>query len=382
MPCLGIEHQRRRLGIANAEKIGQDRNVVDQFGNGRFDPRSNLRTRRLRIVRGSNPEKGPEEFHERLQRPGMVVRRCPEIQHRHQAVPRHLGEFETQPALSEAGRRRNSNRLAGAAFGAGKGVMQNRKLGIASAIGPDDRVAKGGAGRLHSDQPVNSDRPWKPLDVLMAQWTAIAMRVHQLERRFRDADVAGLRHMLEPAGEMHGGAVDALLPRELVRQAGDDLTGVNPDPKRDAVFARRLHHRQRGLTGAQGVIFLRVGNAEDHHQPVAHAAHDGALKSIDRIPHAGQRRRKAIERVLGVLVADQFGRADDVGEQDGNDLALAERLRLVEAIAAGAAESRGAKVGMLAIRTDDGKADAARAADPRRPPTSPSDRPGTALMNP
>ena len=63
------------------------------------------------------------------------------------------------------------------------------------------------------------------------------MRVHQLERRFGNADVAGLRHVLQPAGEMHGGAVDALLPRELVRQAGDDLAGVNPDAKRDAVFA-------------------------------------------------------------------------------------------------------------------------------------------------
>src|SRR6185436_15436636 len=110
--------------------------------------------------------------------------------------------------------------------------MQNRKLGISPAIGPDGRVAKGGAGRLHSDQTIDSDRARKSLDVLMAQWTAVAMRVHQLECRFRDADVAGLRHMLQPAGEMHGGAVDALLPRELVRQPGDDLAGVNPDPKR------------------------------------------------------------------------------------------------------------------------------------------------------
>ena len=257
-----------------------------------------------------------------------------------------------------------SDRLAVAALGPGESVMQNRKLRISPAIGPDHRVTKGGAGRLHFDQPVNSDRPWKSLDVLMAQWTAIAMRLHQLERRLRDADVAGLGHMLQTAGEMHGGAVDALLPRELVRQAGHDLAGVNADPKHDAVFARRLHHRQRGLTGAQGVIFLRMGHAEDHHQPVAHAAHDGAVEAIDRVSHAGQRGRKRIERVLGILVADQFGRADNVGEQNRDDLALAKRLGLVEAIAAGAAESRGAEVGVLAIRTDDGKADAARAADP------------------
>jgi hypothetical protein len=112
------------------------------------------------------------------------------------------------------------------------------------------------------------------------------------------------------------------------------------------------------------VVLLRLGDAEDHHQPVAHAAHDGALEAIDRVSHAGKCRRKGIERVLGILVADQFGRPDDISEQNRDDLALANRLRLVEAIAACAAEPRGAKVGVLAIRTDRGKADAAGAADP------------------
>jgi hypothetical protein len=250
MPCLGIERQRRRCRIGNAEEFRQNRNVVHQFGNGRLDPRSNLRTRRLGIIRGSKPEKGPEELHQRLQRPGVVVRRCPEIQHRRQPVPRDLGELEAQPALAEAGRRRDPDRLAGAALRPGEGVMQHGKLGIAPATGSDDRVAERRAGRLHSDQPVDSDRPGKSLNVLMAQRAAVAVRVHQLERRLRDADVAGLRHVLQPAGEMHGGAVNALLPREFVRQARDDLAGVNPDPERDAVFARRLHHRQRGLAGA------------------------------------------------------------------------------------------------------------------------------------
>src|SRR5215204_3348651 len=105
----------------------------------------------------------------------MVVRRRPRLKHWHEPVPCHLGEFETQPALSKAGWRRNSNRLAVAALGPGESVMQNRKLRISPAIGPHDRVTKGGARRLHSDQPVDSDRPWKSLDVLMAQWTAIAM---------------------------------------------------------------------------------------------------------------------------------------------------------------------------------------------------------------
>ena len=112
------------------------------------------------------------------------------------------------------------------------------------------------------------------------------------------------------------------------------------------------------------MILLRLGDAEYHHQPVAHAAHDGALEAIDGVSHPGQCGRKGIERVLGVLVADQFGRSDDISEQNGDDLALAERLRLLEAIATGAAEPRGAKVGLLAIRTDDGKADAAGSADP------------------
>ena len=83
------------------------------------------------------------------------------------------------------------------------------------------------------------------------------------------------------------------------------------------------------------------------------------MESIDGIPHASQRGGKTIERLLGVVVPDQFGRADDIGEQAGDDLALTKRLRLVEALAAGAAKSRRSEVRMLAIRADYGKTDAA-----------------------
>ena len=63
-------------------------------------------------------------------------------------------------------------------------------------------------------------------------------------------------------------------------------------------------------------------------------------------------------------------------------LRFAERLRLLEAIATGAAEPRGAKVGVLAIRTDDGKADAAGSADPVVRQRLHLTAPGKALTNP
>jgi hypothetical protein len=112
------------------------------------------------------------------------------------------------------------------------------------------------------------------------------------------------------------------------------------------------------------MVLLRLGYAEYHHQPIAHAAHDGAAEAIDRIAHAGQRRRKAIERLFGVVVPDHLGRADDVGEQHRDDLAFTERLRLLDALAAVAAESGGCEIGVLAIWADDGKTDAARPTNP------------------
>ena len=93
-----------------------------------------------------------------------------------------------------------------------------------------------------------------------------------------------------------------------------DLLGVPPD--------RRLH-AERGVAGPDGVILVGQRRAEQRHDAVAHRPADGALVAVDGLHHALEDGVEELPRILGVAVVDQLGRALDVGEQDGDLLALA-----------------------------------------------------------
>ena len=89
------------------------------------------------------------------------------------------------------------------------------------------------------------------------------------------------------------------------------------------VPAHRLLHRQRGVAGADGVVLVGDRRPEQRHQAVAHQPADGALVAVDGVHHHLHGAVQQPLGVLGVEARDQLGRADDVGEQDGDLLALA-----------------------------------------------------------
>ena len=60
---------------------------------------------------------------------------------------------------------------------------------------------------------------------------------------------------------------------------------------------------------------------------------------MNRVHHAGHRAVKQVLSILGVQVADQLGRADDIGEQDGDLLALAFEARAMSQDLVGQAPS-------------------------------------------
>ena len=114
--------------------------------------------------------------------------------------------------------------------------------------------------------------------------------------------------------------------------ADHHLAGVDRDAQADrrrataallqASVAERLLHRDRGAHGAHGVVLGDARHAEGRHHAVAEQLHDRAAVRLDRTAH---------RLVVGVHHAvDRFRieplvqrrRADQVGEDDGDDLAF------------------------------------------------------------
>jgi len=99
---------------------------------------------------------------------------------------------------------------------------------------------------------------------------------------------------------------------------------------RFGVLLDGLKHRQRGVTGPHGVIFVGDGCPEHRHQAVALQATDGAFVAMHGVHHDLDRPIQETLGVLGIAISDQFGGANDVSEQDSDVLALT-----LEGVAAG-----------------------------------------------
>ena len=90
----------------------------------------------------------------------------------------------------------------------------------------------------------------------------------------------------------------------------------------------RLLHPQRRVARAHGVVLVGERRAEQRHDPVAHDLVDGALVAVDGLHHVLEHRVEELARLLGIAVGEQLHRALEVGEEDGDLLALALQGRL------------------------------------------------------
>ena len=90
-----------------------------------------------------------------------------------------------------------------------------------------------------------------------------------------------------------------------------------------AYCSTRLLHAQRGVAGAHGVVLVGERRAEQRHDAVAHHLVDRALVAVDGLHHPLEDRVEELARLLGIAVGEQLHRALEVGEEDGDLLALA-----------------------------------------------------------
>ena len=111
----------------------------------------------------------------------------------------------------------------------------------------------------------------------------------------------------------------------VANSADHDFPGVEPHPDthlnavdaahRFCVLAHGRLHRQGGVAGAQGVIFVGQRSPKEGHNAVAQHLVHRALIAVHGLHHAVQ---SGVEELLGgfrVEVLNQLGRVLDIGKQ-------------------------------------------------------------------
>ncbi len=153
-------------------------------------------------------------------------------------------------------------------------------------------------------------------------------------------------------------------PFSLRRTRGErheSLSGVDCDA--DLQFELRLGsiqlfngraHREGGSDCTFRIVAVDHGRSENRHHGVAYELLDRAAKGLDLAPDASEVWREDRPHVFRIEPFCAGGEADQIREQDGDDLALlGEALRLIgKRLRAGKAELRDRRVLLPTVRTD------------------------------
>jgi hypothetical protein len=106
----------------------------------------------------------------------------------------------------------------------------------------------------------------------------------------------------------------------------------------------RFLHPEGGIARADCVILVGHGCPEQRHNPVAHHLVDGAFVVMDGLHHPLQDRVEDLARLLGITVGEEFHRALQVGEENGDLFALSLQRRF------GRQDLLGEVLGRVAVR--------------------------------
>ncbi len=101
-----------------------------------------------------------------------------------------------------------------------------------------------------------------------------------------------------------------------------DFQPVRP-PRVVRVPLQRVLHPQRRVTRPHRMLLVRERRAEERHDSIAHHLVDGTLVPVDGLHHQLEDRVENLARLLRIPVGQQLHRALEVGEEDGDLLALA-----------------------------------------------------------
>ncbi len=231
--------------------------------------------------------------------------------------------------------------------------------GCRAAIGGAEQVELAIAAHEDPAETRNASRPHRPeraLDGHSVDASRLALRVDgscgaELERArsgrgssLSDEHLARLRGLLEAIGDVHGVARDE--GPSFARRADDDVSRVHTDAELELATEEAVHpllHRQRRMQRALGVILERSRSTEHRHHGVTGELLDRATRELDLLAHRVVEGFELCSHALRVAIAGVGGRADQIGKENRDELALLARAHpgsLPEAAQRALAENR------------------------------------------
>ena len=208
------------------------------------------------------------------------------------------------------------------------GTPVRRAQELELVVASDEDAAKA----AHAPWP---HRPQRTLDAVRHHAPRLALRLDRTRSRegerarsgrgspLSGEHLARLGRLLEPIGDVHGVTRDERA--SLASRADDDVARVDSDAKLERAgeqLAHPLLHRERRVQRALGVILERGRRAEHRHHRIAGELLDRAAGELDLGAHRVVEPLELYPHALRIAVTGERGRPDEVGEQDGDELAL------------------------------------------------------------
>jgi hypothetical protein len=209
--------------------------------------------------------------------------------------------------------------------GRGDGRVVHRAEPPQLVAAPDERDGRRAGRPLQRHHPERRHRLGPALEREAAHRLERHQLAHQALRLLADQDVAVARLLLEPRRD-----VQRIADAGGVLVADHDLAGVDRDTQAQLArqlalgereLAERALHLDRGAHRADRVVLGHARHAEGAHHAVAEQLHHAAAVGLDRRAHRAVVAVHEAAHGLRVEPLVQRGGADQVGEDDRDDLA-------------------------------------------------------------
>src|SRR5205823_13227585 len=170
---------------------------------------------------------------------------------------------------------------------------------------------------MHRGQAISADRARLALQLERLQRVHLDGSLHELEGRLAEENLAWEGGLLRSRGDVH-----RVSGRKPLVGAGDDLARGESDPAFNLELRECPLHLQGDAASTQGIVLVSGGNAEDGHDRIADELLHRSTMELDDLLHPLEVAGKQRSQSLGICRLAQRGRADDVAEEHGHDLAL------------------------------------------------------------
>ncbi len=282
-------------------------------------PEGELRLRRRRADDGVGL--GADRDQDLDQRPvgdPLAVREAPPAQDVGR-VADALEEVRDEARLPDPGRAEQREQPARAV---GDGVLVVAPQPLSLALSADERRLevpgeRGGAAD-HLEEAEGLDGLRLALQRERLDGLDLHRVAHEHASLSADQRLSRRSRLLEARSDVDGVARD----ERLALAADDDLAGVDADPRLEPVLGDRGAHLRGSTDRAQGIVLMRDRDPEDRHDRVAdELLHRSAVALDDRAQILEVAAHASAQR-LGIGRLPQRRGADEVAEEDGDNLAL------------------------------------------------------------